>query len=100
MVLARLVWRQLANVTASWKAVFLSRPVGRNTARPPDDGHELLGSGRHQQSLIFSAARARYFLARRLACRSSSPFFAGEHTSAPAGPAVHPLKLSSLSSDP
>jgi hypothetical protein len=24
--------RQLANVTASWKAVFLSRPVGGNTA--------------------------------------------------------------------
>jgi hypothetical protein len=60
----------------------------------------FLDHGAISKAFIFSAARARYFLARRVACRTSSPFFAGEHTNAPAAPAVHPLKLSSLSSDP
>jgi len=51
--------------------------------------------------LKFSAAWARYFLARLAARRRSSrfsPIWGPEHTDAPAAPAVHRLKLSSLSS--
>ena len=94
--------RQLASVTAWVKPVRPSRPFGGNTAQLSDGGRKPLESGRCQQGsnspprgrdTSWPGWRPADFL-------TFFPIWVPEHTDAPAAPAVHRLKLSSLSSDP